>query len=78
MVLQLLIALGRNQEHDPEPLPSPEYRAGHNTPMLAAIGGGNVKVVELLLKQSGFDPTRRIYRGYTYYELAKQRQSSNW
>ena len=77
-VLQLLIALGRNPEVDPDPLHSPEYRAGHNTPMLAAIGGGNVKVIELLLKQSGFDPTRRMYRGHTYFELAKQRQSSSW
>jgi len=78
VVLQLLIALGRNSEPDPEPLQSSDYKPGHDTPMLAAIGGGNVKVVELLLKQSGFDPTRRMYRGYTYYELAKQRQSSNW
>jgi len=78
VVLQLLIALGRNSEPDPEPLQSSDYKPGQNTPMLAAIGGGNVKVVELLLKQSGFDPTRRMYRGYTYYELAKQRQSSNW
>ena len=78
VVLQLLIALGRNLEPDPEPLQSTEYKPGHNTPMLAAIGGGNVKVIELLLKQSGFDPTKRMYRGYTYYELAKQRQSSSW
>lgn len=78
VVLQLLIALGRNPDPDPEPLQSSHYKPGHNTPMLAAIGGGNVKVVELLLKQSGFNPTRRVYRGYTYYELAKQRQSSNW
>lgn len=76
--LELLIALGGNPEPDPEPLQSSDYKPGQNTPMLAAIGGGNVKVVELLLEQSGFDPTRRMYRGYTYYELAKQRQSSNW
>lgn len=78
VVLQLLIALGRNPEPDPEPLELSDYKPGHDTPMLAAIGGGNVKVVELLLEQSGFDPTRRMYRGYTYYELAKQRQSSSW
>ena len=78
VVLQLLIALGRNPEPDPEPLSPSDYKPGQNTPMLAAIGGGNIKVVELLLKQSGFDPTRRLYRGCTYYELAKQRQGSNW
>lgn len=77
VVLQLLIALGR-PESDPDPLQMTEYKAGQNTPMLAAIGGGNVKVIELLLKQPGFDPTRRLYRGLTYYELAKQRQSSSW
>lgn len=78
VVLQLLIALGRNPEPDPDPLRSSEYKPGHNTPMLAAIGGGNVKVLELLLKQPGFNPTRRLYRDYTYYELAKQRQSFIW
>ncbi|KAL8822395.1 MAG: hypothetical protein Q9191_006868 [Dirinaria sp. TL-2023a] len=78
VVLQLLIALGRNPEPDPEPLSPSDYKPGQNTPMLAAIGGGNIKVVELLLKQSGFDPTRRLYRGCSYYELAKQRQGSNW
>lgn len=77
-VLEILIAIGRPTEPDPEPLVSSEYRAGHNTPMLAAIGGGNVKVIKLLLGQPRFNPTRRIYRNYSYYELAKQRQSSNW
>ena len=77
-VLEILIAIGRPTSPDPEPLVSSEYRAGHNTPMLAAIGGGNVKVIKLLLGQPRFDPTRRIYRNYSYYELAKQRQSSNW
>ena len=77
-VLEILIAIGRPPEPDPEPLASSQYRAGHNTPMLAAIGGGNVKVIRLLLGQPRFNPTRRIYRNYTYYELAKQRQSSNW
>ena len=77
-VLEILIAIGRPPEPDPEPLVSSEYRAGHNTPMLAAIGGGNVKVIKLLLGQPRFNPTRRIYRKNSYYELAKQRQSSNW
>ncbi|KAL8785108.1 MAG: hypothetical protein Q9195_008780 [Heterodermia aff. obscurata] len=77
-VLEILIAIGRPPEPDPEPLVSSEYRAGHNTPMLAAIGGGNVKVIKLLLGQPRFNPTRRMYRNYSYHELAKQRQSSNW
>ena len=77
-VLGLLIALGRPPEPDPEPLSSNEYRPGHDTPMLAAIGGGNVKVIKVLLGQPRFNPRRRMYHGLTYYELAKQRQSSNW
>ena len=76
-VLDLLIALGY-PEQDPDPLESSNYKAEYNTPMLAAIGGGNVKVVKLLLSQPEFDPIRRVYSGYTYYELAKQRQGSSW
>ena len=76
-VLEILIALGE-PEQDPGPLESSNYKTGYNTPMLAAIGGGNVKIIELLLSQPDFDPTRRVFRNYTYYELAKQRQGSNW
>ena len=76
-VLDILIAMGY-PEQDPDPLESSKYKAGYNTPMLAAIGGGNTQVVKLLLSQPEFDPTRRVYRDYTYYELAKQRQGSNW
>ena len=77
VVLQLLIAIGR-PEQDPEPLQSSSYKAGHNTPMLAAIGRGNVLVIQLLLDQPGFDPSRRLYKGLTYPEIAKERQGSNW
>ena len=76
-VLSLLIAMG-NPAHDPEPLASSHYKAGFNTPMLAAIGRGNTKVISLLLEQPGFDPTRRLYKNFTYHELAKERNSSNW
>ena len=76
-VLEILIALGE-PEQDPGPLESGNYKTGYNTPMLAAIGGGNVRIIELLLSQPDFDPTRRAFRNYTYYELAKQRQGSNW
>lgn len=76
-VLEILIALGE-PEQDPDPLESGNYKTGYNTPMLAAIGGGNVGIIELLLSQPDFDPTRRVFRNYTYYELAKQRQGSNW
>ncbi|OAA34458.1 ankyrin repeat protein [Metarhizium rileyi] len=74
LVIQLLLGLG-GANADPGPVPSlPNEFA---TPILAAIGQENIKVVELLLEQQGFDPTRR-YRGETYYEIARRRQGTNW
>lgn len=73
-VIQLLLGLGGAQA-DPDPVSSgPEEFA---TPILAAIGQENVKVLDLLLNQQGFDPTRR-YKGEAYYEIAKRRQGPNW
>ncbi|KAI9884612.1 MAG: hypothetical protein M1823_003599 [Watsoniomyces obsoletus] len=74
-VMQLLLGIG-NADADPEPLSS--HRPGHNTPMLAGIGGGNEKVIQLLLSQPTFDPTRRDHRGKRYYEIAEERQGPNW
>ena len=70
-VLDLLIAMG---QPDADPNPLRDHKYGFNTPMLAAIGRGNVDVVSLLLNQRGFDPTRRLWEGKTYYEIAKERQ----
>ena len=77
VVIELLVAIGK-PDPDPDPLRSSDYKPAYSTPMLAAIGRGNVKVIELLLSQPGFDPTRRLYRGLTYYEIAKERQSPEW
>ncbi len=76
-VLGILIAIAR-PESDPDPLRSDDHKPAFSTPMLAAIGRGNLEVIKLLLNQPGFDPTRRLYKGLAYYELAKERQSSNW
>lgn len=74
LVIQLLLGLG-GANPDPRPVYSaqPEFA----TPILAAIGQENIKVIELLLEQAGFDPTRR-YKGETYYEIARQRAGPNW
>lgn len=73
IVMQLLLALGRANP-DPSPIsPSSDY----STPMLAAIGQENIKVVRLLLDQTDFDPTRR-FKGETYYEIARRRRGPNW
>ncbi|KAI9737572.1 MAG: Set3 complex subunit with deacetylase activity, meiotic-specific repressor of sporulation proteins [Cirrosporium novae-zelandiae] len=75
-IIQLLLAIGNG---NPDPEPSPAYKPGYNTPMLAAIGRERCeKVIELLLSQPNFDPTRLDDRGMTYYDIAKDRQGINW
>ncbi|KAK3295967.1 uncharacterized protein B0H64DRAFT_302198, partial [Chaetomium fimeti] len=74
IVMQLLLALGRA---NPDPLPIPSPNSEHSTPMLAAIGQENIKVVRLLLDQTDFDPTRRI-KGEAYHEIARRRRGPNW
>jgi hypothetical protein len=75
-VLQILLAVG-NANPDPSPIPgSWEF----STPILAAIGGENIKVIDLLLANiddGRFDP-RKTYRGRTYYEIAKERAGPLW
>ena len=75
-VLQLLIAMG-NPDPDPEPVLSQDQRRGYNTPILAAIGEGNLQSVKLLVAQDGFNPTRE-FRGRTYYEISQERKGDNW
>ncbi|KAL0931733.1 uncharacterized protein CTRU02_212686 [Colletotrichum truncatum] len=74
VVIQLLLALGGA---NPDPAPVPSIPSEFATPMLAAIGQENIKVVRLLLDQANFDPTRR-FKGETYYEIARRRQGTNW
>ena len=76
-VLNLMMAIG-NLDPDPEPLRSGEYKPSYSTPMLAAIGRGNISVIQLLLSQPGFDPSRRRYKDLTYYEISRERQGSEW
>ncbi|KAL6713371.1 hypothetical protein ACLMJK_008836 [Lecanora helva] len=76
-VLNLMLAIA-TPDPDPEPLRSGDYKPAYSTPMLAAIGRGNANTINLLLAQPGFDPTRRLYKNMTYYELAKERQGSDW
>ena len=76
-VLGHMIALAA-PEPNPSPLQTTDQQPGQNTPMLAAIGRGNLDVIKLLLDQIGFDPTRRVYKGLTYSELAAERKGDNW
>lgn len=76
-VLSLLLGMGY-ADPDPNPLQGGSQRPGYNTPMLAAIGRGNLAVIRLLLDQPGFNPTRRMYRDLTYFELSRERKAENW
>lgn len=76
-VLSLLLGMG-DADPDPDPLEGGFQKPGYNTPMLAAIGRGNLAVIRLLLDQPGFNPTRRLYRDQTYFELSRERKAENW
>lgn len=76
-VLSLLLGMG-DADPDPDPVQGGIQRHGYNTPMLAAIGRGNLEVIKLLLAQPGFNPTRRPYRDRTYFELARERKGEDW
>jgi ankyrin repeat protein len=73
-VLQHLLAMG---EVDPDPDPVPDLRPGYNTPILAAIGRGNVDVITLLVEQTGFNPSKK-FKGKTYFEIAQERKGEKW
>ncbi|RAK99048.1 putative histone deacetylase complex subunit (Hos4) [Aspergillus ibericus CBS 121593] len=76
-VLSLLLGMG-DADPDPDPVQSGTQKPGYNTPMLAAIGRGNLPVIKLLLAQPSFDPTRRLYKDRTYFELSRDRRADNW
>jgi Ankyrin repeats (3 copies) len=76
-VMSLLLGMG-DADADPEPVQNSNCRPGYNTPMLAAIGRGNLAIIRLLLDQPGFNPTRRLYRTSTYFELAEERKGEGW
>ncbi|OJJ47658.1 hypothetical protein ASPZODRAFT_158581 [Penicilliopsis zonata CBS 506.65] len=75
-VMSLLFGIG-DADPDPEPLEGNNHKPGWNTPMLAAIGRGNLLVIKLLLDQPNFDPTRRFQKR-TYYEISRDRKGENW
>jgi ankyrin repeat protein len=50
---------------------------GEDTPMLAAIGRGNVEILRYLL-DNGVDPKRRDSRGKSYIDIAREREGEYW
>lgn len=69
-ILSILLASGLKA--DPDPSKHPE------TPMTVAIGRGHLKIIQLLLEQDNFDPTRRNKEGKTYYEIAEEKGGPRW
>lgn len=69
-ILSILLAHGLKADPDPS--------KHSETPMLVAIGRGHLKIVDLLLEQDNFDPTRRDRNGKTYYELSEERRGPKW
>jgi ankyrin repeat protein len=69
-ILSILLASGLKA--DPDPSKHPE------TPMTVAIGRGHPKIIQLLLEQDNFDPTRRNKEGKTYYEIAEEKAGPRW
>jgi hypothetical protein len=50
---------------------------GEETPMLAAIGRGNVEIIKYLL-ENGADPRRKDSKGRLYHEIAREREGECW
>ncbi|KAE8349435.1 hypothetical protein BDV28DRAFT_151891 [Aspergillus coremiiformis] len=76
-VISLLLGMG-DADPDPDPVQGGSQKPGFNTPMLSAIGRGNLAVIRILLNQPEFNPTRRLYRDRTYFELSRERRAENW
>ncbi|KAF2635686.1 hypothetical protein P280DRAFT_473617 [Massarina eburnea CBS 473.64] len=69
-ILSILLASGLKADPDPS--------KHSETPMLVAIGRGHIKIVNLLLEQDNFDPTRRNREGKAYWEISEDRQGPKW
>jgi ankyrin repeat protein len=69
-ILSILLASGLKSDPDPS--------KHSETPMLVAIGRGHLKIVQLLLEQDTFNPTRRNREGKTYYEISEERRGPKW
>jgi ankyrin repeat protein len=69
-ILSILLASGLKA--DPDPSKHPE------TPMTVAIGRGYLKIIQLLLEQDNFNPTRRNKEHKTYWEISAERHGPKW
>ncbi|KAF1999811.1 hypothetical protein P154DRAFT_523114 [Amniculicola lignicola CBS 123094] len=69
-ILSILLASGLKADPDPS--------KHTDTPMLVAIGRGHLKIVQLLLEQDDFDPSRRNREGKTYFEISEERRGPKW
>lgn len=71
-ILSFILATMNPGDKDPDPLKYPD------TPLLAAIGRGHLDVLELILNQDDFNPTRRTRDGKTYWQVAEDQRGPKW
>ena len=72
-VLSLLLGFGA--QADPS---APDLLARAETPMLAAIGRGNLEVIKLLLAQPKFVASRLTLDDKSYHDIAEKRKGPDW
>ena len=69
-ILSILLASGLKADPDPS--------KHSETPMLVAIGRGHLKIVQLLLENDSFNPSRRNREGKAYFEISEERRGPKW
>lgn len=74
--VSLLLAFSANADPEPSRSTSTGKKNSEETPMLAAIGRNNLKILEYLLDK--VDPLRKDARGRTYMDIARERMGDNW
>ncbi|KAF8466965.1 hypothetical protein BDZ91DRAFT_680725 [Kalaharituber pfeilii] len=74
--VSLLLAFNANADPEPSKSATTGKRNTEETPMLAAIGRNNLKILGYLLDR--VDPLRRDVRGRTYMDIARERAGDNW
>lgn len=74
--VSLLLAFGANADPEIPRSASTGKRISEETPMLAAIGRNNLKILEYLLAR--VDPLRKDGRGKSYMDISRERAGDNW
>ncbi|KAI5781657.1 hypothetical protein DFH27DRAFT_529150 [Peziza echinospora] len=74
--VSMLLAFGANADPEPSTSANTGKRNSEETPMLAAIGRGGLKILGYLIEQ--VNPLRKDSRGKTYMDIARERMGESW